>query len=229
MRPWWDRGNVDFQSTELGSHDERCPSGTGRVKLAPLLPGMPERAAPQSEGEGARRGGIHGACSSRVATTSGSGRPLTGETRRAAAGQRNGASAPDAQRVVLPVLGQAGRVGGARKRTRARLAAPGFGIQAIAWSCSEVVSVAEVVRGAPGPRSKGRGPSLPGASRKARAQRAKRCRKPVRGGESHEPRGQRIGGGLLVIPRACVQTPCTTGGGSTRRWKASWSTRGRRL
>jgi len=51
----------------------------------------------------------------------------------------------------------------------------------------------------------------------------KRRRKPGRGGESHEHASSDTGGGLLVIPRDRAKARCATGGGSTRRWKASWS------
>jgi hypothetical protein len=70
------------------------------------------------------------------------------------------------------------------------------------------------------PEGHGSSPSAPRSGGRARG--ANRRRKPGRGGESRQHASSDTGGGLLVIPRAGAKACCAIGGGSTRRWKASW-------
>ena len=78
-------------------------------------------------------------------------------------------------------------------------------------------------------RPEGHGSSSLAPRSGGRAQVANRRRKPGRGGESRQHASSDTGGGLLVIPRATAQADRASGGGSTRRWKASWCGEGRRL
>jgi len=69
-------------------------------------------------------------------------------------------------------------------------------------------------RAALGPCRKGSGSSLWLPRSGVRAPAAKRRRKPVRGGESHEHASSESGGGLLVIPRADAQASACSGEGA---------------
>jgi hypothetical protein len=71
-------------------------------------------------------------------------------------------------------------------------------------------------------RPKGSGSSSPAPRASGRARGAKARRKPGRGGESHLRASSDTGGGLSLIPRVPAPAACVLGGGSTRRWKASW-------
>jgi len=210
---------VSPQGRTRASHRRRKPrDGPRRTRLRPVRP-----LARETSAGGCRRGGA----GFRPRVTASAVLPVLG----AGTGSSGEASASPLDQVPRRRLRSRRRRARRAERASAR------------WPCS-------LARGAGIGRCRGRArgsswlqkstsgarsrPQGPGSSRLApcsrgRAQRVKARRKPDRGGESHEHASSETGGGLLVIPRAGAQAPRAIGGGSTRRWKASWHGEGGRL
>jgi hypothetical protein len=176
--------------------------------------------------------------------------PLARET--SAGGCRRGGAGPwprSPRRAALPVLGAGRTLGGygtdglrlfrarpmpeseasgARERTLATRSRMRGGDRTVGGRARGSYWLQKSTSGAwSWPKGHGSSPLAPCSRR--RAQQAKARRKPGRGGESRQHASSDTGGGLLVIPRVHTQVCGVLGGGSTRRWKASWSGAGRRL
>jgi len=203
--------------------------GVRRVRLRPLQPLAP--LARETSAGGCRRGGAGPRPRSPLRAALpvlGAGRATSGEASASPLEATLGGYGADGLRLFRARPMPESEASGARERTLAHAFACGAGI-----GRSAVVLVDRVGcrsrRAALGPGRKAMGLArwLPCSRR--RAQQAKARRKPGRGGESRQHASSDTGGGLLVIPHAHAQASSALGGGSTRRWKASWSGAGRRL